>query len=154
MSTNRSDHVISSDKIRRDEKSSEYVHPFGGSNNAQCPLCKAMFSDCKVMYHHLAKRHLLTATSSYLPGLSFPIPSYKKSPGLEKTEVVCILCRRGMQEVDYTKHILWSHPWILDAAIRGVWEKAREKLIISRADKGEGEIPATFVFSEDDELES
>ena len=154
MSGNRSDHVISSDKISRDEKSSEYVHPFGGSNNAQCPLCKAMFSDCKVMYQHLARRHPLTASSSYLPGRSFPIPSFKKSPGLKKTEVVCIVCRRGMQEDDYTKHILWSHPWILDEATREVWEKAREKLIVSRADNGEGDLPATFVFSEDDECSS
>ncbi len=154
MSNNRSGHVISFEKIRRNEKSSEYVHPFGDTKSAQCPLCKAMFSDCKVMYQHLAKRHLLIASSSYLPGRSFPIPSFKKSSGLKKTEVVCIICRRGMKENDYPKHILWSHPWILDDATRRVWEKVREKLISSSGDEAESEMPATFAYNEDSECSS
>jgi hypothetical protein len=149
MSSNKSHHVISFEKLGREEKSSEYVHPFGEYKNAKCPLCNAVLANCKAMYLHVAERHPRSAASTLLPGRSFSVPDYKLKSLPKGLEVVCIICRRSMCEEKYISHILWSHPWILDESTRAAWDAERSQIQHEPYEKIKVDVPDSLHCDQD-----
>lgn len=156
MSTNRSQYVISSDKLFRNNKSSRLPNPFPEKKNAQCPLCRQMFSSSKAIYRHLIIGHPITTSFSLLPKFKVIIPSYKKiqSNGKANDSVLCIICKRTMKLEEYTKHIFWSHPWILGKRIQEEWERVKKTLINQYEDTEQYSVSLGWLWEEDSESSS
>lgn len=156
MSTNRSQYVISSDKLFRNNKSSRLPNPFPEKKNAQCPLCRQMFSSSKGIYRHLITGHPITTSFSLLPKFKVIIPSYKKIKYEGKTSdsVLCIICKRTLKLEEYTKHIFWSHPWILEKKIQEEWARIKKELVDQYKDIEQDRIPIGWLWEEDSESSS
>ena len=70
MSGNNPGKVISTDKVYREEKSSEYKHPFEGKPGSVCPICRKQ-STLPEYFEHVVYRH------SWFLGIEF-LNKYKQ----------------------------------------------------------------------------
>lgn len=156
MSTNRSRYVISSDKLFRSKKSSMFPNPFHGGRIAKCPLCGQRYSSTRIMYRHLITGHPITTSFSLLPKFRIIIPSFKNIQNDEKTKdsVLCIICKRTMKSEEYTKHIFWSHPWILEKRVQEEWSRIKNELVNQHKDIKQDRIPLGWLWEEDSESSS